>query len=94
MRMERDQPARGMTPDDVEAMIAWLDEHGGRRPGFDVVIEGETPADDPAAAAEIVRPWAEAGCTWWLDARWSAGQAEQEEGGVVSERLRAGPPRL
>ena len=93
MRVERDQPARGMTPDDVRAMLTWLDEHGGRRPGFDVITEGETPADDPAAAADIVRPWAEAGCTWWLDARWSLPEPDPE-GLVVSERLRAGPPRV
>jgi hypothetical protein len=60
---------RSTTPDDIKAMLAWLDQHGGTRPGFDVVMEGETPGDDVAAAA-IVSPWVEAGCTWWLEARW------------------------
>jgi alkanesulfonate monooxygenase SsuD/methylene tetrahydromethanopterin reductase-like flavin-dependent oxidoreductase (luciferase family) len=84
-----DRPARGLEPDDVRAMVTWLDEHGGRRPGFDVVTEGETPPDG-AAAAEIVRPWADAGCTWWLDARWAV--PEQDRDRVVRERLAAGPP--
>jgi alkanesulfonate monooxygenase SsuD/methylene tetrahydromethanopterin reductase-like flavin-dependent oxidoreductase (luciferase family) len=84
-----DRPSRALEPDDIRAMVAWLDEHGGRRPGFDVVMEGETPPDG-AAAAEIVRPWAEAGCTWWLDARWAV--PEQDRDRVVRERLAAGPP--
>jgi alkanesulfonate monooxygenase SsuD/methylene tetrahydromethanopterin reductase-like flavin-dependent oxidoreductase (luciferase family) len=82
------------TPEDVRAMIAWLDANGGRRPGFDVVMEGETPAGDAGEAAEIVRPWAEAGCTWWLDARWEMPHGSEERMKQVWERIEAGPPRL
>lgn len=89
-----DSGFRTTTPDDIGAMIEWLDDHGGRRPGFDVVMEGETPAGDPAAAAEIVRPWADAGCTWWLDARWEMPHGSAERMRQVWERLEAGPPRL
>ncbi len=84
---------RETTPDDIRAMIAWLDAHSGRRPGFDVVMEGETPADDPAKAADIVRPWAEAGCTWWLDARWAMPHDSDDRMNQVRERLAAGPPK-
>jgi hypothetical protein len=94
MLSERDGPPRDMTPDDIRAMVAWLDEHGGRRPGFDVVSDGETPADDPAQAAEHVRPWAEAGATWWLETRWGLSGPDIEAGRVLSERLEAGPPKL
>jgi hypothetical protein len=59
---------RATTPDDIRAMRRWFDTHGGVRPGFDVVIEGETPADTATAAA-IVAPWEGAGCTWWIEAR-------------------------
>ncbi len=83
---------RDPTPEDIVDLVAWLDANGGRRPGFDVVMEGETPADDPAAAADVVRPWAEAGCTWWLDARWEVDAGERRR--AVHERLEAGPPRL
>jgi len=78
-------------PGDVRDMIAWLDANGGRRPGFDVVMEGETPADDPAKAAELVAPWRDAGCTWWLEARWNAsgGSDGLRE---VRARLEGGPP--
>ncbi len=84
---------RATTPDDIRAMLGWLEEHGGVRPGFDVVMEGETPADDPARAGAIVAPWAEAGCTWWLDARWELPHHAGDRMRVVRERLEAGPPR-
>lgn len=83
---------RPTAPDDIRAMRAWLDEQGGTRPGFDIVMEGETPADDPAKAAAIVAPWAAAGCTWWLDARWALPHHAPERMRQVRERLAAGPP--
>ena len=83
-----------MTPDDIRDMIAWLDANGGRRQGFDVVTEGETPGDDPVRAGELVRPWAEAGCTWWLEARWQLDPAGPIRIDESTERLKAGPPRV
>ena len=80
------------TPDDIRAMRAWLTERGGMGDGFDVIMEGETPADDPVRAREIVAPWAEAGCTWWLDARWTMPHESPERMAAVRERLAAGPP--
>jgi hypothetical protein len=85
---------RATTPDDVRAMLRWLDERGGLRPGFDVVTEGETPADDPARAAAIVAPWIDAGCTWWLETRWAMPHDSADRIREVRERIQAGPPRL
>src|SRR6266542_688583 len=83
---------RGIAPDDIRAMLRWLQDNGVR-PGFDVVMEGETPADDPAAARAVVAPWEEAGCTWWLDARREMPHESPERMRQVRERLQAGPPR-
>jgi hypothetical protein len=83
---------RATAPGDVRDMIAWLDDHGGRRPGFDVVMEGETPADDPAKAAELVAPWRDAGCTWWLEARWAMPHHGDDRMREVRQRLEGGPP--
>jgi len=83
---------RGIAPDDIRAMLRWLQDNGVR-PGFAVVMEGETPADDPAAARAVVAPWEEAGCTWWLDARWQMPHESPERMRQVRERLQAGPPR-
>ncbi len=85
--------SRETTPEDIRAMLAWLEEHGGVRPGFDVVVEGETPASDLAAAAEIVATWATAGSTWWLETRWEMPHDSSDRMGQVLERLEAGPPR-
>jgi alkanesulfonate monooxygenase SsuD/methylene tetrahydromethanopterin reductase-like flavin-dependent oxidoreductase (luciferase family) len=84
---------RAVTPDDLRAMRAWLEEQGGVRPGFDLVVEGETPADDPDAARALVAPWEDARCTWWLDARWEMPHESPERMRQVRERLDAGPPR-
>jgi hypothetical protein len=84
---------RETRPEDIEAMLGWLRERGGGRPGFDVVMEGETPVDANEAAA-IVAPWAAVGCTWWLDARWELPHDSPERMRDVRERLGAGPPRV
>jgi alkanesulfonate monooxygenase SsuD/methylene tetrahydromethanopterin reductase-like flavin-dependent oxidoreductase (luciferase family) len=59
---------------------------------FDIITEGETPHDDPARAAAIVRPYTEAGATWWLESMW-------EWEGVTRNydmrmRVRSGPPKI
>jgi alkanesulfonate monooxygenase SsuD/methylene tetrahydromethanopterin reductase-like flavin-dependent oxidoreductase (luciferase family) len=72
-------------PADARAAVASLAEHGAPE-GLDVIAEGETPAGDQAAAAATVTTWAGAGCTWWLETRWSSA-------GEMAARLAAGPPR-
>ena len=66
-------------------MRAHADEHAG--PDFDIVVEGAT---DPERAAETVRPFAEAGATWWLESMWEEPNGPEE----LRERIRSGPPRL
>ena len=83
--------AGSITPEALAEGVAWI---GERRPldGFDIVAEGTTPAD-PAEAGRIVKPWADAGATWWIDADWSEmDPARVRE--AAEARLRAGPPRL
>jgi alkanesulfonate monooxygenase SsuD/methylene tetrahydromethanopterin reductase-like flavin-dependent oxidoreductase (luciferase family) len=78
-------------PDDVRALRAWLAEHGARAE-VDVVAEGMTPADDPSVASAHVTPWAQAGCTWWIENRWVMPTGTTDPMAVVRERLAAGPP--
>lgn len=86
-----DLGTREPAPEDARAVRQWLDEHGARS-GMDIISQGETPADDPAAAQEMVRPWAEAGCTWWLETRWEMPHNSAERMAQVRQRLAAGPP--
>ena len=83
---------RAEGPQGARALRAWLTEHGAA-PGFDMVAEGETPAGDPAAATAIVAPWADAGCTWWLETRWEMPHDSAERMREIRDRLAAGPPR-
>jgi len=58
------------SPAALAEAVAWIRaERAGRgldMAGFDVVTEGVTPPGDEAA--DVVRPWIEAGATWWLEA--------------------------
>lgn len=78
------------TPDDIRQMIAAIT---AQRPAnaapLDVIVEGTTPGDDPASGAATVRPWAEAGATWWLEADWTG-----SDDATIDTRIRQGPPAL
>ncbi|HEY1918817.1 MAG TPA: LLM class flavin-dependent oxidoreductase [Streptosporangiaceae bacterium] len=82
---------RDGTPDDIRELRAWLSSQGGGT-GLDVIAEGETPAADVAAGVAAVTPWAQAGCTWWLETRWELPHGSEERMHQVRERLEAGPP--
>ena len=77
------------TPADVQAIAAYAAAH---RPGdatpLEIVLEGETPGDDPGRAASIITPLAAAGMTWWIETMWSMPPLEE-----VRRRIRQGPPR-
>ena len=86
-----------ITPEVLADGVNWIREYraeqGLSMDGYDVVMEGVTAADDPDKAAARVRPWAEAGANWWLDADWS----EMDPVAVrkaAEVRLSAGPPRI
>jgi alkanesulfonate monooxygenase SsuD/methylene tetrahydromethanopterin reductase-like flavin-dependent oxidoreductase (luciferase family) len=84
-----------MTPDVLREGIEWLRERraelGLDMQGYAVLAEGATPPD-PQAAGAVVRPWLEAGATWWIDADWSEMDPERVRAASMT-RLRAGPPR-
>jgi alkanesulfonate monooxygenase SsuD/methylene tetrahydromethanopterin reductase-like flavin-dependent oxidoreductase (luciferase family) len=73
-------------PETLREMCDWI---AARRPmtGYDVVVEGTTPADDQVAAIREARRWEEAGATWWIESDWNARPAE------AHRRFDAGPPR-
>ncbi len=77
-----------VTPADIQAMKAYIAEHRTQTTPFDIVWEGETPGEDHEQAVSIVRPWAEAGATWWIEARWGDSLRPDK----VRSRIRQGPP--
>jgi alkanesulfonate monooxygenase SsuD/methylene tetrahydromethanopterin reductase-like flavin-dependent oxidoreductase (luciferase family) len=80
--------ARPQEPEQLAEMRDWI---GARRSleGFDIIMEGTTSADDAAAAVAEVKPWADAGATWWIESDWSNWDV-----GVMRRRIEAGPPRV
>jgi hypothetical protein len=88
-----DGQIRAITLSDIREMKAFIEANRTEQTPFDLIMEGETPGDDPEKAAAIVRPWAEAGATWWIETRWEV--PRNAEGlKVVQQRIRQGPPRL
>ncbi|UOE45543.1 LLM class flavin-dependent oxidoreductase [Agromyces larvae] len=88
--------ASGYTPEVAAEGIAWIraerERLGLADQPFDITQEGTTGGADAAADAAVVRPWADAGVTWWLEADWSV-PAEGAEAHARA-RIAAGPPRI
>jgi hypothetical protein len=84
------------TPDDIRESLAYLMEHRKSDSPFDVVHIN--PPIDPNRGAEIVRPYADAGVTWWLEeiipqhfgGDWESAWPVE----AMRERIVAGPPRF
>jgi alkanesulfonate monooxygenase SsuD/methylene tetrahydromethanopterin reductase-like flavin-dependent oxidoreductase (luciferase family) len=74
--------------DDLRQISAYVTANRAGPGTFDIVIEGDTPGDNPPEAARIAAAWAEAGATWWLEAPWEAGTEDD-----IRRRIRQGPPR-
>lgn len=88
-----DGALRAATPEDVRAIRDFVRANRTTRGAFDIVVEGSTPGDDSAQAAAVLRPWAEAGVTWWTETMWEA-QNRADGLDAVRARIRQGPPRL
>ncbi len=67
-----------------------MKENKGADDTFDIVWEGMTPGDDPERAASVVRPFAEAGATWWIESSWLPPNKLED----LRRRIGQGPPRI
>ena len=56
-----------MTPAEVRELKQFVNEHRSLTTPFDIVVGGTTPGGNRKRAATIMRPFAEAGATWWLE---------------------------
>ena len=77
------------TPEEIRAMQRFISANRAETTPFDIVVEGETPGEDLEQTASIVRPFAQAGATWWIEALWSTRQADK-----IIARIQQGPPHL
>jgi hypothetical protein len=84
-------PGEELTPAALSEIKEYIDANRTVDTPFDIVVEGITPGDNPAQAGDIVRPWLEAGATWWIEALWpQPGQAQNMQ--IVQKRVLQGPP--
>src|SRR6266516_3330585 len=91
-KLNADGSLAEVTPADIQAMKAYAMEHRDPKTPFDIVWEGETPADDREQAQSLVRPWAEAGATWWMESRWGLVRPWAEAGATWWMESRWGNP--
>lgn len=81
--------AQSQDPSGVAAIAGWVRRErppGSRSSPFDIIVEGTTPPDADAAAV-VVRPYADAGATWWVESDWEGGTVD-----ALRARISAGPP--
>lgn len=80
----------GVTPQVIRAMRGYVEENRDGDGPFDIVVEGETPGEKPEEAAEKVRPFEEAGATWWIESPWTPPNEPDD----LRRRIAQGPPRV
>lgn len=81
------QQRQPLTPADFRACLTYIHEQRATDAPFDVIISGDTFDMGQHGASDLVRPFAAAGATWWV---------EEGLGYTVDEfraRIRFGPPR-
>jgi alkanesulfonate monooxygenase SsuD/methylene tetrahydromethanopterin reductase-like flavin-dependent oxidoreductase (luciferase family) len=86
-------PARQAGPEEVKQMVSYIAEHRADHTTYDIVIDGETPGERPDQAREMLRPWSEAGVTWWIESRWNLVD-DPERMKLTRQRIEQGPPGL
>ena len=75
-------------PDEIRALVESIRRERSATGPFDIVVEGTTSLD-PDEAAAAVRPLANAGATWWIEADWTGATVES-----LRRRIAAGPPAI
>ena len=90
-----------ITPEEWRELLAYVHKHRISNTPFDAVHSGATPGDNPTQAAELVRPYADVGVTWWIEPvdPWRFGWSFEvpwapEATVLMRERIRQGPPRF
>lgn len=91
--LEADGQGRLPVPAEIPEMRRFVEQHRSETTPFDIIMEGETPGDDPAQVAAIIRPWADAGVTWWIESRWEVPR-DADGLALAHQRLLQGPPRV
>ena len=77
-----------MTGKDLQEIQAYIEQHRESTGQFDMVMMGYTPGDDRQKATKIIRPFMNAGLTWWLEGLFRSKNSYSD----MLSRIRHGPP--
>jgi hypothetical protein len=77
-----------LTPDHIRQIKDFVDNNRQLDSLFDIIVENTSPGENRSVATAKVRPWLEAGATWWIESMWAENIPEKWR-----ERIRQGPPR-
>jgi len=66
---------------------AYVQENRSKEVTLDIIVEGKTPGDNSEVTLSTVKPFAEAGATWWIESDWITKDFEQ-----LFKRVKLGPP--
>ncbi|MFX0070720.1 MAG: LLM class flavin-dependent oxidoreductase, partial [Candidatus Hermodarchaeota archaeon] len=79
-----------LSPNEIKEILSFIKQHRTKTSSFDILIGGDTPGD-PKKGSEILKPYVEAGVTWWsenINALRFNNSSEK-----MLERIRQGPPK-
>jgi hypothetical protein len=77
-----------MTPAEVLELKKFVKNHRSSGDPFDIVVGGTTPGSNRKRAEATVRPFREAGATWWLESLMTSSWDK------LRKRIEQGPPRV
>jgi hypothetical protein len=75
-----------LSPDEIRQLCAYVAEHRIGQSGFDIIAGGSSDKKTQGPA-DIVRPYADAGATWWIEGDMAADTVQK-----CFDRVRNGPP--
>ena len=75
-----------MTPAEVRELKQFVADHRSSTEPFDIVVGGTTPGGNRKRALATVRPFEDAGATWWLESFMTASPDK------MHKRIKQGPP--
>jgi alkanesulfonate monooxygenase SsuD/methylene tetrahydromethanopterin reductase-like flavin-dependent oxidoreductase (luciferase family) len=80
------------TPQDIQHLLEDITQLRSDGRPFEVIVEGQTPGDNPQRARAIIEPFTQAGVTWWIEGVW---QLFEDVKGVegMKKRIQQGAPR-
>jgi len=78
-----------LTPGDVKELAQFVAANRAIQAPFDIVVAGETPADDKRRARDLAASYADAGATWYLESTLPWKQPFDD----FRRRIAAGPPK-